>query len=194
MDSTKRTALIGFPTGVIVLLIIVFLGSCNWGIPDFTLSVIIEDGVTGTPEAGQYIYKDLSTIEYSYTPIDPLQTAEVLLNDKIRKPAAGSIVLYADKYVLKARLVDIRGVWDVEMTWSDLKTEKFTLTIVGADLLSGTFIDSRGYNGSWAVASGTVTFTYSDWSDYILTGGVYEMEGSFTGDDDTGIWSAERQS
>lgn len=184
-----------FPLTVMVLLAII-LSSCQ---PlNYTLTVIVDEGITGTPEAGKYVYKELSTVEYSYIPINPLYTVEVLINDKYRKPAQDSIVLYGDEYVLRARIMDVRGAWKIKMTKSDSTSVdfEFTVNLKGNDTLSGTFEDSRGYHGTWdtsySYTGNIITLTYSDWKDYVLTGTYFDMKGNFMGDGTTGSWSSER--
>lgn len=195
MESKKRKKGCKFPAEAAILLILIFLSSCEWGIPDYTLTVVVEEGVTGTPAPGKYIHKELTTVEFSYTPINPLHIVEVMLNNRIRKSASGSLVLYGDNYTLMARLVDIRGVWKVKMTWSDSAAVdfEFTMTITGPDLTSGTFTDSRGYNGIWSANADLITFTYLNWGDFVLTGSTFNMQGTFTGEEKTGTWVAERQ-
>lgn len=165
---------------------------------NYTLTVVVEEGVTGTPESGKYIYKELSTIEYSYAPINPLHTVEVIINDNYRKSAQDSIVLYGDEYVLRAKIMDVRGSWKIKMTKSDSTSVdfEFTITLTGNDVISGTFTDSRGYHGTWdtsyAYNGNIITLTYADWKDYILTGTYFDMKGNFIGDGTTGTWSSER--
>ncbi len=165
---------------------------------NYTLTVIVDEGVTGTPESGKYTYKELSTVEYSYTPINPLHTVEVLINDKYRKPAQDSIVLYGDEYVLRAKIMDVRGTWKIKMTKSDSTSVdfEFTVTLTGNDVISGIFTDSRGYRGTWdtsyAYTGNIITLRYADWKDYILTGTYFDMKGNFMGEGTTGSWTSER--
>jgi hypothetical protein len=165
---------------------------------NYTLTVIVDEGITGTPEPGKYVYKELSTVEYSYTPINPLYTVEVLINDKYRKSAQDSIVLYGDEYVLRARIMDVRGKWKIKMTKSDSTSVdfEFTVNLKGNDVLSGIFEDSRGYHGTWdtsySYTGNIITLTYADWMDYVLTGTYFDMKGNFTGEGKTGSWSSER--
>lgn len=165
---------------------------------NYTLTVVVEEGVTGTPESGKYIYKELSTIEYSYTPLNPLHTVEVLINDNYRKSAQDSIVLYGDGYVLRAKIMDVRGSWKIKMTKSDSTSVdfEFTVTLAGNDVISGTFTDDRGYHGTWdtsyAYNGNIITLTYADWKDYILTGTYFDMKGNFIGEGRTGTWSSEK--
>ncbi len=179
--------------GAAIFLTLLAAGGCGWGIPDYSLTVIIEDGVTGTPEVGRYVYRELSTVSFNYTPVNPLHTVEVVLNNSIRSEATGSLVMYGDAYVLKARLVDIRGAWTVAIVNADATTGSFVMTIDGPDLVSGTFSDDQGRHGTWLATAALLTFTYSDWLDYVFTGTAYDMSGTFTGETKTGTWSATRK-
>ncbi|UCG69670.1 MAG: hypothetical protein JSV09_01205, partial [Thermoplasmata archaeon] len=90
-----------------ILVILMVLGSCNFGTPDYKLNVTLEEGVTGTPQPGEHLYKDLSEVSYEYTAIDPIHTVEVFLNN-IRQTYSGTFTMYTDVDLI-ARLVDIRG-------------------------------------------------------------------------------------
>jgi len=175
-----------------ILVIILVLGSCDFGTPDYRLNVIIEEGVTGTPQAGEEFHKDLSEISYEYTGIDPIHTVEVFLNN-IRQTYTGKFAMYTD-VTLIARLVDIRGRWSMEMQQTDpSETFTFEITFDGASLTNGTFSDSRGNHGGWTAESGVITITYPDWNFFVLTGAVFNMSGIFTvAEEQKGVWTAER--
>ena len=175
-----------------ILAILMVLGSCNFGTPDYRLNVIIAEGVTGTPQAGEERHKDLSEISYEYTGIDPIHTVEVFLND-IRQTYTGTFVMYTD-VTLIARLVDIRGRWSMEMKETGAsETITFEITFNGAGLTNGTFSDNSGNHGSWTAESGVIIITYSDWNFFVLTGAVFNMSGIFSvGEEEKGVWSAER--
>jgi hypothetical protein len=178
-------------------ILLIVLGSCNFGTPDFRLNVIIEEGVTGTPQAGEHLHQDLSEIDFEYVGIDPVHTVEVFLN-QIRQTYTGTFTMYTD-VTLIARLVDIRGSWRVTLTQSDpVETIVFDITLNGAGLTNGSFSDNRGYNGNWTAENGVVTITYADWDSAILEGAVYNMSGIYTintvDGDKGGGWSTERLS
>lgn len=176
---------------IAVLLALLILGSCGFGVPDFVLNVIFEEGVTGTPEAGTHEYAELDIVSYDYEPIDPIHTVEVITGTS-RLSASGVLTMYAD-HEIRVRLVDIRGTWDVIMVVTDTSETafEFTLTISGSGRASGTFSDSRGYNGLWTAENDIVTLTYTDWSDFVLTGSVFDMNGAYEGAGTTGSWNAE---
>jgi hypothetical protein len=176
----------------IILGIVSAFINCDFGVPDFKLTVFLEEGVTGTPDTGEYTYSELEVVNYSYSPVDSLHTVEAFLNDT-RTSSVGTVTMYND-FSLTARLVDLRGSWNVEMQWTDSSAVdfSFSITLSGSNLVSGTFSDSRGFNGIWTAERGIVTITYTDWSDFVLNGSVFEMNGSFTGEGSSGAWGAAR--
>lgn len=173
-----------------VLMFLLLFGSCNWGVPDYKLNVTTEEGVTGTPQAGEHTYTDLENVDYEYTGIDPAHTVEVYIND-IRQSASGTFTMYTN-VTLIARLVDIRGQWNIKMQYSNSTAVnfEFTITLDGASLTSGTFSDDRGFHGLWTAENGIVTLTFTDWNDFVLTGAVFSMSGTFTGDGQSGGWNS----
>lgn len=185
--------------GALLLLALLLTGSCKWGVPDYSLTVTIENGVTGTPEAGKHVYKELTTVTLNYTPVNSLNTVEVFLNTNLRQSGSGSFVMYGDAYTLLARLVDVRGTYSVSLTYADpsiTSPAPFLITLTGPDLLSGTFTDERGYHGTWAGNATSLTLAYWDWQFYVLNTTVFNMgysAGSFTGGGQTGTWMATKQ-
>lgn len=198
MTPIKRPKFAVFGLATTALLTMLLLSSCNFGIPDYTVDVIIEEGVTGTPAAGSYSYPELTEFSFDYSPTDPMQTVEVLFSSS-RLSGSGSIKLY-NNFTLTARIIDIRGTWDAQMQWTSSSNVdfEFTITFVGADLNSGTFTDSQGYHGTWTNDTGTFMMTYADWQKFVLMGDVFDMNGSFTAEGwslsetNTGSWSCTR--
>jgi hypothetical protein len=176
----------------IVLVISLFLAfaSCDWGVPDYQVTVITGEGVTGAPEAGVYEHREGTTVNYDYLPEDPIHTVEVFINES-RNTGSGSITVWTS-FTLTAQLVDIRGTWKMQMQWSESSEVnfEFNITLSGPDLTSGTFSDDRGYSGLWTAENSIVTITYTNWSDYVLTGSVFNMNGTYTGEGADGNWSA----
>jgi hypothetical protein len=178
---------------IFILLMSFSFNSCKgFGIPDWTLEIIFEEGVSGTPTPGVYSNEELTTIDYSYYPIDDQHTVEVLVNDN-RWPPAGQFILYSNIKVV-VRLFDIRGTWNftLEDNDSDDKME-FSIAFFGENVTSGGFTDSQGHSGTWNIAGNILTITYTDWLDYVLTGEISSMSGNWTGDGKTGTWSATKQ-
>lgn len=174
-------------------ILIVPLLSCNFfGIPSYELTVTVKDGVLGTPESGQHSYKDLTEVTYAYTPANYLHTVEVIYQNA-QLDAEGSFIIYTN-VALEARLVDIRATWTVTLLNSDNTTlATAEVTFSGADILGGTFSDSRSLAGTWEGASNKIVLTYANWENYILTGTLFGMSGIWTNGDVTGTWSAVRK-
>ena len=168
--------------------------------PDFVLNVSLGEGVTGTPEAGRHVFKEFTTVTFDYKPQNAQETVEALLNNRIRSEGSGSIIMYGDSYSLDVRVIDIRGVWKMTLSYGDgsvAAPEPFRITISGPDKVSGVFTDERGYNGTWTAASNSLWLVYYDWEFYVLRGTVFGMgnqPGSFTGEGLSGSWTAERVS
>jgi hypothetical protein len=198
MDAKKRIKFLLLAGGAVALLIVVGGVSCKMGAPNYTITVVLADGVAGSPATGQYVFKELTTINFSYQGTNALHTVEVFLNDKYRYSASGAFVLYGDGYKLTANLIDLRGDWDVKMTQitpvtNPVVTYTFTITIAGPDLLNGTFSDTQGHHGTWKAESGILILTYTDWVDFVLSGGVYTPAGTYLGNSTSGTWTSTKK-
>jgi hypothetical protein len=184
--------------GIVVLSIIIgfSMNSCKeFGIPDYTLTISIAEGITGTPSAGVSEHKELEAIEYNYIPENEELTVEVLVNGGRWAPS-GTFTMFTDINV-EVNLFDVRGTWDVNFNQpSDSEEDdlEFRITFIGDDLLAGSFTDDRGqgYEGLWTIAGNVITITYSNWQNYILTGNIPQMSGSWTGENKSSSWNASR--
>ncbi|MDH4271117.1 MAG: hypothetical protein OEW18_03975 [Candidatus Aminicenantes bacterium] len=196
IKGTARARSLAWALPLFVLLV---AGSCKWGVPVYTLTVSVGDGITGTPETGQYAYEELTAINIEYTPVNPLHTVEVFLNGTTRRSGSSSFMIYRDGYTLTSRLVDIRGSYKVTLTFSDTTIEApapFIITVSGPDLVSGTFTDDRGYHGTWSTTETSLTLAYWDWEFYVLSTTAFDIgynAGMFTGGGLSGTWTAEKQ-
>ena len=172
--------------------LILSLAGCNFfGLPEYELSIVVEEGVTGTPVGSVQVLAELTEVEYAYTPLNPLHTVEVIA-DTTRVAASGTVTMYKS-ISLTARLIDIRDDWNMKVFNADSTTsETFTITFSGADILGGTFRDSRGHAGTWKAASNVIKIVYSDWESYNFTGALFDMNGSWSNGAVTGTWSASR--
>jgi hypothetical protein len=194
LNISKRfkISIIPFIFIFILMMSISFHNCKGFGIPDWTLEIAFEEGVSGTPTPGVYTYDELAIVEYSYYPIDEEHTVEVLINDN-RWSASGDITMYTNVKVL-VRLFDLRGNWDFTLEDDDSDDEmEFSIGFFGDNVLSGGFNDSQGHSGTWNINGEALTITYTDWLDYVLTGNISSMSGNWTGDNKTGTWTAARQ-
>lgn len=174
------------------LLILPFCSCGFFGVPDYELTVTVGNGVQGSPENGPHVYQDLTKVDYAYTAVNPLHTVEVIY-DGVQTYSSGTITIYTS-VTLEARLVDIRDAWTLTLyDTSNNKLIEAEITFAGADVLGGTFSDSRGLTGSWDGTSNVVTITYGNWERYILTGTLFEMKGTWANGDVTGSWVAVRK-
>lgn len=176
---------------VVCILIVPLFGCGFFGIPNYELAVTVKEGVTGTPENGRHEYPDLTEVEYSYTPENYLHTVEVIYEGR-QIAAWGTLTMYTN-VTLEARLVDIRDVWTVKISDSAGGfLIAFDVTFSGADVLGGTFSDTRGLGGTWDGASNKITMTYENWENFILTGTLFGMSGIWANGDRSGTWTAAR--
>jgi hypothetical protein len=192
MKMKAITAWAVFRVWLTACILILPLLSCGiFGIPDYELTVTVGEGVQGTPTSGQYSYKDLTSVDYEYKADNYLHTVEVVLGGS-RLSAEGSFTMYANT-TLEARLVDIRDQWTVIMYDGNGKfLISFDVTFTGADILGGTFVDTRNLSGSWDATSNKITITYENWENYLLVGTLLSMEGIWTNGDVSGNWTAAR--
>ena len=176
--------------GILLLAAVVLVGSCNFGVPEYNLSVLVGAGVTGTPASGEYSYSDQESVAYNYYAVNPLHIVEVFIGNS-RKESVGGITMYGNNSIT-AQLMDIRGTWNMQMWWDGAADPSFdfNITFEGNDLISGSFRDSRGFHGTWVAENGEISIIYTDWNDFILEGGQFGMNGIFTGDASFGTWSA----
>jgi hypothetical protein len=194
MKTKTNSVLAVCRTLLFICILIVPLLSCNFfGIPDYELTVTVKDGVQGTPASGQYSYKDLTVVDYNYSPVNLLHTVEVIYEGS-QMAAEGTVTMY-NNIAIEARLIDIRGAWKITFAYSDttIPSIVFTVTFSGNDILAGTFNDDRGYAGTWNAASNVINLTYSDWEAYKFTGTLFSMSGTWSNGSVTGTWGAVRE-
>jgi hypothetical protein len=195
MRMKKRThSVLAVIRALAIAILIAPLLSCGiLGIPDYELTVTVKDGVQGTPDSGQHSYKDLTVVDYAYTPVNYLHTVEVYYEGSLLS-SSGTITMYTNS-ALEARLVDVRDTWTVQMfNAAGTFLISFDVTLSGNDILGGTFSDTRGLSGLWDGASNKITITYDNWESYILVGTLSSMSGIWTNGstDVSGTWSATR--
>jgi len=192
MNMKKTSAIAVLKTAVVVFVLILPLASCSFfGLPEYELSITVGAGVNGTPVSSVQVLPELTEVEYAYTPVNSLHTVEVISNGGLAAET-GTVTMYTN-IALVARLIDIRAVWNISLHNSDSSAiDPFTITFAGADILGGTFSDSRGYNGTWDAASNKININYSNWESYKLTGTLFSMNGTWSNGDATGSWGAEK--
>jgi hypothetical protein len=178
---------------ILSIAIVLYLSGCKgFGVPDYELSIQIGSGVEGTPPSGTYTYKELSTIDYSYKPLNSEHQVEVVVNGS-RWASAGTFTMYTNLEVV-VQIIDIRGTWDFRLKSTDanVETMEFSITFSGKTPITGDFTDDRGYKGTWTIDGANLTMTYTNWENYSLTGSIITMKGNWTNNDKSGTWGAIR--
>jgi hypothetical protein len=127
----------------------------------YTLNVTWGNGVTGTPTAGTYQYKQGAQVPYSYALADGYTNLSVKLNGTAII-ASGSITMSADHalYAGAEAKSDVRGSWKLSESYNDGSSFEVTVTFSGT-LASGTVTDSEG-------GAGTYTFNDDNTVDFTL--------------------------
>jgi len=172
----------------LLVVVITFLNSCNWGSPNYTLTVIVGDGISGTPTTGTYEYKEFTAVEFEYEIDEGAVQPEIYLNTLRSVALNGSLIMYSD-IEMTIKQVDVRDEWVLVLLEDDEEISQWNVEFSGSDLRSGTFTDDRGYSGTWQVTdSDELTITYSDWENYILTGTLSDLGGDWDGKGKSGTW------
>lgn len=164
-----------------------------------TLTVTVGTGVTGTPAAGTYTYKDGDTIDYSYSLESGFTDLSVTLNSTA-VASFGTITMTTNQTLAAsaAEQVDVRGTWALTETYNDTSSFHVSMTFTG-DLNSGTVTDSDGGVGTYTVSSSNVSFSLAYPSvTYAYSGTIsdaHNMSGTSTrknsaGSGWAGTWSA----
>lgn len=167
------------------------LSNCkNFGSPDYTLTIEVQEGVLGTPESGVTVHEEFDEIDYDYEAEDDETRIEVLANGT-KFSSSGTITMYTNTNVV-VRVIDLRAEWYFALT--DLNDNETDLRIVfeGPDLFGGTFVDENGNTGVWTVDGSDLSMTYDDWLDYQLIGTIESMSGDWGGNGTSGDWAAVR--
>lgn len=187
MKNLKNIILL---TIALILISFSFSGCNGFGTPEYTLAVTLEDGCTGTPEAGTYTMNELDSIEYEYFPAEENVQIEVLVNSSYRG-SSGTMIMY-NNVTMTVRIIDIRDDWAFTYYIEDGSEAEMTITFSGDTPFAGTFSDSRGYSGTWTVDSNSFIMIYENWADYVFTGSVTSMSGDYIGEGIHLGWTASR--
>jgi hypothetical protein len=144
------------------------------GTGEYSLTVLMEEGATGTPEKGYYYYNAGDQVDYNFSLLEGYRNLSVRL-DSVEIPASGTLTITSNHVfsVYTDIQYDIRGSWTLTEGYSDSSAFSVTLTFSG-DLTSGTVTDSDGGTGTYTVDGNDVSFTIN----YPQV--TYEYNGSFT--------------
>jgi len=143
------------------------------GTGDLSLSVLMEEGTTGTPEQGYYYFNGGDQINYNFSLLNGYRNLSVRLDNVVVEPT-GTLTMTTNHVLAVYADIqyDIRGTWNMSEVYSDKSNFSVTLTFTGG-LDSGTVTDSDGGSGTYTVDGNNVTFTL------IFSQVTYEYTGSF---------------
>jgi len=171
--------------GAVVFVPLLLTVSCIPTSPEYIVTFIISDGITGTPASGTYTYNEFESIPYSYTPTNPAYTWPEIFVNGSRASAKGNLKVY-NNFTVEVRQIDIRNdlgnpndVWEITPFNKYGGEEKsFELRFAGSSILSGSFSDNRGYFGTWTISeSKGLTMTFTNWEDARFIGDISTMSG-----------------
>ncbi|MCK4944189.1 MAG: hypothetical protein KAS65_11470 [Candidatus Aminicenantes bacterium] len=172
----------------VLALLIMFHSSCGWKTTEFTLTVVVGEGISGVPESGTYVYQEFEEIEYKYEAEGDIIQPEIYVNNYRKLILEGTLVMYCDT-ILTVEQIDIRKEWNMIFSEQDIDDVEWEITFSGPDLRFGTFSDNRGYTGIWEVSGDNdLTIRYDDWADYVFTGTLSALGGNWEGEGKSGSW------
>jgi hypothetical protein len=163
--------------------------------PNYTLTVTVGEGCTGTPAAGAS-YKKGTVVSYNYTPLAGYGLVQVTV-DGVVAPASGTITMDKNKTLaVTAAKLDIRGTWVVNFTGSSASST-FTIVFTGTQA-NGTW-KLIGYSdtGTYVVNAENVAFVFNN-APWTFTG-KFETSNRMTGNHSwpaiglSGTWTGIRQ-
>lgn len=162
----------------------------NFGSPDYTLTIEVNEGVVGTPESGVSTHAEFDAIDFDYEAEDENTRIEVLANGT-RFPLSGTVTMFTDT-TLVVRVIDLRAEWLFELVDISDAEQELRIVFSGPDLFGGTFSDENGNTGVWAVDGSNLTMNYDNWLGYQFVGTIEAMSGDWGGNGTSGEWNAVR--
>lgn len=139
----------------------------------YTLTVTVGSGISGTPAAGTFNYAQGALVDYSYTIEDGFFDLLVTL-DGVTVENSGTITMDVAHTLNASATVgkNIRGTWVLREVYDDGSAFEVTATFSGA-YAAGSVIDSHGGSGTYTWNGFTVAFTL------VFPAVTYEYTGSF---------------
>lgn len=183
--------------------VLLSVSACIPTSPEYTVTFIISEGISGSPESGSYTYNEFDAIPYSYEVSSPEYVWPEIYINGTKASAEGSMVVY-NHCTVEVRQIDIRNdavnqddQWEFSLYNSYGGEESvFRLRFVGESNRSGAFSDTRGHFGTWVISdSKNLTMTFANWDDAVFTGTITSMTGAWTMTSypDAYSWTATRK-
>ncbi len=143
----------------------------------YALTVILTDGVLGTPAAGTHSYLQGTLVDYSYTMEDGYSDLLVLLDD-VSVENSGTVAMSGNHKLSVTATAgkNIQGSWLLTEIYDDDSTFDVVATFAGS-YSEGTVTDSHGGSGTYTFIGSTVTF------NLVFPDITYEYLGYFSDND-----------
>lgn len=140
----------------------------------FTLTVTVATGASGTPAAGTHSYAQGTVVNYNYALAEGYTRLTVKL-DGTDVESSGTITMSKNHTLSTSATVknNIQGSWLLAETYKDGSSFDVT-AIFSGNSVSGTVTDSDGGSGTYTYDDATVKFTIS------FPNVTYEYSGSFS--------------
>jgi hypothetical protein len=169
----------------------------------YKLTVTVNDGVTGTPAAGTYMYTKGAQVPYSYALAGGYTDLSVKLDGTAVESNSGTITMTEDftLYASATKKYNVVGSWNLIESYQDGSAFNVVATFSGT-LFSGTVSDTQGGVGTYDYTDSTldfnllfpeVTYEYSDGEfsdDNTMSGTCTRYQTSDNAV--SGTWSATR--
>jgi hypothetical protein len=118
---------------------------------DYTLTVIVGNGVSGTPAAGSTSYAENDTVSYNYSAQAGYGNLTVTL-DGAPVASSGTVSMTANHTLEATADIDIRGTWSGTLY---MTTDKYFEVTFSGGLTSGTA--TGDFDGTYGVGNGEFT-------------------------------------
>jgi hypothetical protein len=125
----------------------------------YKLTVTVNDGVTGTPAAGTYMYAKGTQVPYSYALAEGYTDLSVKLDGTAVEANSGTITMSEDftLYASATRKYNVVGSWNLSESYKDGSAFTVVATFSGTPF-SGTVSDTQGGVGTYDYGDSTVDF------------------------------------
>ncbi len=149
----------------------------------YKLTVTVNEGVTGTPAAGTYMYTKGASVPYSYALAEGYTDLSVKLDGTAVEANSGTITMTEDftLYASATKKYNVVGSWNLIESYQDGSAFTVVATFSGT-LFSGTVSDTQGGVGTYDYTDTTVDFNLLfPEVTYKYSGGEFSDENTMSG-------------
>jgi len=172
---------------LVVCVGVLFFPGCKTADPaNYTLTVSVGDGISGTPATGSYSYVENDVVNYSYTAQAGYGNLAVTL-DGAPVANAGVITMTASHTLAVTAVIDVRGLW-TGLFYYQTDDCYFTVTFSGGVLSGATYgmFDFEGtyVNGNFTLSGNDIEFNliYPSGNNELACTGTLSNPNAMSGD------------